>query len=109
MNPNSAKFGRATSFRVPLVVARKLELTSTERNDQMREEALEMFRKLDVDNDGEITIKDAASYFKSMKDAFDKMGVHLKDDYFKNMVADMDEDGSGSVSPSSTLNEDLTN
>jgi hypothetical protein len=66
-------------------------------NDPLREEAWGIFKKLDRTNNGRIPIVDVQQHLKVMKQAFQDLGVHLKDEYFKNMIEDMDEDRDGVV------------
>jgi glutaminase len=72
--------------------------TARRRDNKVREEALEAFKRLDKNNHGKIPISDVQSHLKIMKQTFDSLGIQLKDAYFKNMIEDMDEDKDGYVS-----------
>jgi hypothetical protein len=82
------------------ILFKRLEHSSTGGEgalNELRQMAWEVFQKLDVNEHGEIRTADAEKHLKQMKRAFEELGVSLKDDYFRTMIADMDEDRSGTV------------
>lgn len=72
-------------------------VSARKRNNTILEEAKQVFKRLDKNNTGKIPITDVQQHLLSMKQAFQDMGVNVKDAYFKNMVEDMDEDSDGVV------------
>ena len=65
---------------------------------RLRNEAWEVFQRLDVNKTGEIKTADANKLSQQMRKAFSEMGINIKEEYFKGMLQDMDEGHSGAVS-----------
>lgn len=90
---------RLQSFRFQSLehIKKEMGLEKQSLGSILKQQAFDIFKKLDTKGDGHISTKDAANHLVTMKEAFKNLGIHVKDEYFKTMIEEMDTDKSGTV------------